>query len=309
MNGKTLTKEMLSSHLSKHEGKAKNPPPPQEPKPEKKKTNWWDIGMGALQVVGGAAEVIAGVTTAVFTAPSVGGALLGAYMAVDGFYTMKSGVAQMMNGYYGEERYDTSHGLEEAFASAGALVGNEQLGRDIYMAASLVNPGNSRGKLKVGIKAAEAVGDAGKKVKRAEKGVGATQSFPKLTEPAAGDNIGVSLRSKGKGNLDCPECTISRSKYPESAQHIEDAIKNGQPDILTINRGGAKSNRRDSLKGLKKVQSKDLDEYPPAMFKEGGSGASVRPISPSDNRGAGSSMGHQLRQYPDGTKIRIKIDD
>jgi predicted phage tail protein len=97
------------------------PPPPQEPKPEKK-TNWWDIGMGALQVVGGAAEVIAGVTTAVFTAPSVGGALLGAYMAVDGFYTMKSGVAQMMNGYHGEERYGTSHGLEEAFASAGALV-------------------------------------------------------------------------------------------------------------------------------------------------------------------------------------------
>ncbi|WP_088104232.1 NucA/NucB deoxyribonuclease domain-containing protein [Halalkalibacter urbisdiaboli] len=116
-------------------------------------------------------------------------------------------------------------------------------------------------------------------------------------------------RDKGKGNLDCPECTISRSKYPESAQHIEDAIKNGQPNTLTINRGGAKSNRRDSLKGHKKVQSKDLDEYPPAMFNEGGSGASVRPISPSDNRGAGSSMGHQLRQYPDGTKIRIKIDD
>jgi hypothetical protein len=63
------------------------PPPPQEPKPEKKKTNWWDIGMGALQVVGGAAEVIAGVTTAVFTAPSVGRALLGAYMAVDVFTT------------------------------------------------------------------------------------------------------------------------------------------------------------------------------------------------------------------------------
>lgn len=38
------------------------------------------------------------------------------------------------------------------------------------------------------------------------------------------------------------------------------------------------------------------------MFEEGGTGASVRPVSPSDNRGAGSSMGHQL----DGTKIRIK---
>jgi hypothetical protein len=42
------------------------------------------------------------------------------------------------------------------------------------------------------------------------------------------------------------------------------------------------------------------------MFKEGGRVASVKPIKPSDNRGAGSSMGHQLRQYPNGTKIRIK---
>jgi hypothetical protein len=45
------------------------------------------------------------------------------------------------------------------------------------------------------------------------------------------------------------------------------------------------------------------------MFKEGGKGASVKPISPSDNRGAGSSMGHQLRKYPDGTKVKIRIDD
>ena len=30
--------------------------------------------------------------------------------------------------------------------------------------------------------------------------------------------------------------TLSREKYPESAKHIEDAIKNGQPRELTINR-------------------------------------------------------------------------
>lgn len=54
---------------------------------------------------------------------------------------------------------------------------------------------------------------------------------------------------------------------------------------------------------------KDLDEYPPAMFEEGGEGASVRPISPSDNRGAGASMGNQLRQYPDGTQVKIRIED
>ncbi len=103
------------------------------------------------------------------------------------------------------------------------------------------------------------------------------------------------------------EIELSRSKYPETAKHIEDAIKNGHPDTLTINRKGAKKNRKESLKGIDKVSGKDLDEYPPAMFEEGGEGASVRPINSSDNRGAGSTIGHLLRGYPDGTKIRIKI--
>ncbi len=45
------------------------------------------------------------------------------------------------------------------------------------------------------------------------------------------------------------------------------------------------------------------------MFREGGSGASVRPINPSDNRGAGSTIGHLLRPYQNGTKVKIKIKD
>ena len=105
------------------------------------------------------------------------------------------------------------------------------------------------------------------------------------------------------------ECHISRSKYPETAKHIEDAINEGQPDELTIDRGGAKQNRAQSLKGYDKVPGKQLDEYPPAMFKEGGAGAHVRAISGSDNMGSGSSMGHQLRPYPDGTKVKFIIDN
>jgi hypothetical protein len=45
------------------------------------------------------------------------------------------------------------------------------------------------------------------------------------------------------------------------------------------------------------------------MFKEGGEGASVRPINPSDNRGSGSSSCRKLRTYPDGTKIKYKLTD
>lgn len=103
------------------------------------------------------------------------------------------------------------------------------------------------------------------------------------------------------------EITFTYQSIQITSKHIEDAIKNGHPDTLTINRKGAKKNRKESLKGIDKVSGKDLDEYPPAMFEEGGEGASVRPINSSDNRGAGSTIGHLLRGYPDGTKIRIKI--
>ena len=108
---------------------------------------------------------------------------------------------------------------------------------------------------------------------------------------------------------DIVEIKLPKSKYPESAQHIEDAIKNGQPDVLTIKRGEANANRRASLKGLDKVPGKDLDEYPPEMFQEVGQGSSVRPINPSDNRGAGSTIGHRLRPYLDGTKVKITIEE
>ncbi|HFI0142412.1 TPA: NucA/NucB deoxyribonuclease domain-containing protein [Streptococcus suis] len=102
---------------------------------------------------------------------------------------------------------------------------------------------------------------------------------------------------------------VSKRKYPQSAQHIQDARASGQPSILTINRTSAKTNRSQSLKGIDKVPGKDLDEYPPAMFSEGGAGASVRAIEQSDNRGSGSSMGHQLRPFDNGTKVYIDIVD
>jgi hypothetical protein len=55
------------------------------------------------------------------------------------------------------------------------------------------------------------------------------------------------------------------------------------------------------------VPGKDRDEYPPAVFKEGGRGAQVRPINPSDNRGAGASIGQQIKDVPNGDKVKITI--
>lgn len=102
---------------------------------------------------------------------------------------------------------------------------------------------------------------------------------------------------------------ISRSEYPETAGHIEDAVNAGHPSVVTIDRDGAKDNRRDSLKGTPTKSGYEHDEWPMAMFKENGSGASVRYISLSDNKGAGSSIGHALRDQRDGTVVKVKIVD
>jgi hypothetical protein len=98
-----------------------------------------------------------------------------------------------------------------------------------------------------------------------------------------------------------------KGAHPESAQHIEDAQAGGQPSELTIDRAGAKANRRESLRGVDRTPGKDRDEYPPAMFREGGKGASVRPITSGDNRGAGACIGQQCKELPDGTKVKIEV--
>jgi filamentous hemagglutinin len=78
---------------------------------------------------------------------------------------------------------------------------------------------------------------------------------------------------------------------------------------LTIGQPGSATGRRaEALAGQPRVPGKDLDEYPPAMFEEGGAGASIRPVSPADNRGAGACIGNQCRKLPPGTKVRIVVE-
>lgn len=48
----------------------------------------------------------------------------------------------------------------------------------------------------------------------------------------------------------------------------------------------------------------DLDEYPPAMFAEGGFGADVVPMNRHDNRGAGATIGTLLSDYDNGQQVR-----
>lgn len=104
---------------------------------------------------------------------------------------------------------------------------------------------------------------------------------------------------------------ISRARYPQSAAHIEHAQKNGQPTVLRIDRSRAARQRAAATGTVNRTRkpgpAHDRDEYPPAFTREGGSNANVRWIPTADNRGAGASMGSQIRSLPDGSKIRVLV--
>ncbi|RAV01741.1 NucA/NucB deoxyribonuclease domain-containing protein [Paenibacillus sp. YN15] len=96
-------------------------------------------------------------------------------------------------------------------------------------------------------------------------------------------------------------------RYPETARHIKEAIAAGESSICTLDRNGAEENRKESLKGIPTKTGYDRDEWPMAMCAEGGAGADIQYIDPSDNRGAGSWVSNQLEQYPDGTRVQFVV--
>lgn len=59
--------------------------------------------------------------------------------------------------------------------------------------------------------------------------------------------------------------------------------------------------------GIPVKPRRDRDEYPGAMFKEGGAKASVEHTGIYDNRGSGRCMRAQCADVPDGSQIQITI--
>ena len=104
---------------------------------------------------------------------------------------------------------------------------------------------------------------------------------------------------------------VPYSRYPESCQHIIDIMairtRKGLINIFKVERKHKNSRRRTALRGYGSISGYDRDEFPMALFEEGGQNSDVRYISPSDNRGAGSYIGNRLRNYPDGTRIILII--
>ncbi|WP_342712195.1 NucA/NucB deoxyribonuclease domain-containing protein [Bradyrhizobium sp. B124] len=132
--------------------------------------------------------------------------------------------------------------------------------------------------------------------------------LPGAIAAAAGMIPGAKKLGAKAGNI-AKEITLSRSVHGEAAEHAADAINAGHPSVLTIDRPGKDTNSWLATGKPDKVAGKHLDEYPPAMFREGGFGASVRPINPSHNTSAGARVGNLCRGLPDGAQIKIIVGD
>ncbi|CJG45923.1 NucA/NucB deoxyribonuclease domain-containing protein [Priestia megaterium] len=119
---------------------------------------------------------------------------------------------------------------------------------------------------------------------------------------------GNPLEQNSSTNISYDEViTFPADRYPETAAHIQHAIDKGKSAVCTIDRDGAEENRRESLKGIPTKSGYDRDEFPMAFCEEGGSGADIEYVKPSDNRGAGSWISHQVDEFPDGTKVLIEV--
>ncbi|WNS43881.1 NucA/NucB deoxyribonuclease domain-containing protein [Paenibacillus sp. MMS20-IR301] len=119
------------------------------------------------------------------------------------------------------------------------------------------------------------------------------------------ENGGLPAETPSTGNAGVVQLEFPAERYPETAKHIQDAIKSGESAICTINRENAEENRKESLKGIPTKKGYDRDEWPMAMCAEGGAGADIEYITPSDNRGAGSWVGNQLEDFADGTRVEF----
>lgn len=79
-----------------------------------------------------------------------------------------------------------------------------------------------------------------------------------------------SLPHSASNEEDIVQLVFPVNKYPETAEHIQAAIKEGLSNTCTIDRGGADENRQESLKGIPTRSGYDRDECPwPCVWKAG----------------------------------------
>lgn len=100
---------------------------------------------------------------------------------------------------------------------------------------------------------------------------------------------------------------LDDNRWRLTTDHILDAIRSGERRLLHLDRRHADQHRAEATRGIPTRRGFDRDEYPPALAREGGRGADVRYVRSSDNRGAGASLGNQLRGYCNGQAFRVRV--
>jgi hypothetical protein len=102
------------------------------------------------------------------------------------------------------------------------------------------------------------------------------------------------------------EIPLSRAKLPDQYRQIVDVENTTGKLVYTHDPSLARPNRLLSLRGTPVRRGYDRGEWPPAATREGGRGADVRHISPTQNRSIGASIGNRLRRVPPGTQWTIQ---
>jgi len=92
-------------------------------------------------------------------------------------------------------------------------------------------------------------------------------------------------------------------------QRVKRAMAKGQPEVTTLARGNASSNRSAAINKLLIKKNYHRDEWPMAFTKEGGAGADVEYLDPHTNNSVGATIGNKLRPYQDGTKFKLIFHD
>lgn len=131
---------------------------------------------------------------------------------------------------------------------------------------------------------------------------------PMAMEQAHGSGGTSPGRPQASGKI-AKQIRISKKEYGEVARHWEDAQKAGKPRYLTIDRPGTDPRRAAALSGTSRQPPLDRDEYPPAMFREGGANASVKLLDKYLNRALGGYIRGQCEGLPDGAVVELVITD
>jgi hypothetical protein len=97
---------------------------------------------------------------------------------------------------------------------------------------------------------------------------------------------------------------ISRTRYPAVLAHIRQAVREGWPRVLRINRPGADARRERALAGIPTRPGMDRDEWPMAFARKTWR-AHVAYVPSDQNRGAGASIGLKLRRYCNGVRFKV----